>query len=158
MNQKHVLILLWLILLQAAPVSSVFSAVPPEGWKALRTNLHINEKTLTRLDGDTVSAWIYLVPRKGSNTLHAAKQQLKYMMKPSNDLEYIGHLSEIDCKRSLYRKLTTVFFRDDSNIIASHYWSSADWREIGDDNIFHDVYQAVCGLDNIAIRFDPEND
>ena len=158
MKQKPVMILLWLMLLQSVLVITAFSAVPPEGWKALRGNLYINEKTLTHLNDNTVSAWIYLIPRKGSDTYNAAGKQLRTMKKNSKDLEYIGYLTETDCGKSLYRKISTVFFRDDRNIIASSHRSHADWKEIENDSIFYDVYQTVCGKDQIAIRSDTEKD
>ncbi len=150
MKQKTAMILLWLILLQSTLVIPAFSAVPPEGWKALRDNLHLNVKTVTRLDGNTISAWIYLVPQKDSDTFLAAEQQLKALKKDSNDLEYIGYLSEIDCGKSRYRKITTVFFKDDSNIITSHQRSNAGWKGIEVNSIFHDLYLSVCGKEKMA--------
>ncbi|MBI5074032.1 MAG: hypothetical protein HZB62_02510 [Nitrospirae bacterium] len=144
MKQKPAMILLWLMLLASLSVIPAFSAVP-EGWKALRDDLHINEKTLTRLDNSAVSAWIYLFPQKGSDVFLAAGQQLKAMKKNSSDLEYIGYLSEIDCRKTHYRNTTTIYFRDDSNIIASRHRSNADWKQIEDNSIFHDLYLSVCG-------------
>jgi len=144
MRQKAATTLLWMMLLELTLLNPAFSAALPEGWKELRPNLHINEKTLTRIDGNTLSAWIYLAPRKGSDSYNAAKQQLRALNKNSNDLEYIGYLSEIDCRQSLYRKITTVFFKKDRNIIASRHLSKPEWREIGEDSMFDDVYQAVC--------------
>ena len=60
-----------------------------------------------------------------------------------------AHLSEIDCRKSLYRKIITVFFRDERNIIASSHRSHADWKEIENDSIFHDVYETVCGKEQM---------
>jgi len=156
MKQQTAILLLGMILLQSALIIPALSAVPPEEWKALRSNLHINEKTLTRIDGNTVSVWIYLAPRKDSDTFYAAGQQLKSMKKSSKDLEYIGYLSEIDCEKRVYRKITTVFFRDDRNIIASLHRAQGDWREIASSNIYPDVYQAACEKDKAAIRSETE--
>lgn len=138
--------------------SRAFSADQPDGWRTLKDNLYINEKTITRVDGNTVSAWIYRTPKKGSNTYQAAKQQLSSLRKDSRDLAYIGHLSEIDCGSKRYRKLTTIFFRDDRNIIASDHNADADWRKITDDSIYHDVSLAVCGKDRMTIQPYAEKD
>lgn len=150
MKRNIIMVLLWVMLLFPVSVSQVFSADRPEGWKALKGDLYINERTITRIDGNTISAWIYRIPRKGSNTLQAAKQQLTSVMKDGRDLEYIGYLSEIDCSKKLYRKLTTIFFRDDRNIIASDHSANADWRGITSDSIYHDVSLAVCGKDGMT--------
>ncbi len=156
MIQKTAMILVWMILLELTLVVPAFSSAIPEGWKALRANLHINEKTLTRIDRNTVSAWIYLAPRKGSDSYNAAKQQLRAMKKNSSDLEYIGYLSEIDCVQSRYRKITTVFFKKDRNIIASRHRLHPEWQEIDEDSMFDDVYQAVCEKEKMAISIDPK--
>ncbi|MBI5847886.1 MAG: hypothetical protein HZB31_08055 [Nitrospirae bacterium] len=153
MKQRPVMILMWLILLLSLPLIPAFSADLPDGWRALRDDLHINEKTVTRLDGATVSAWLYLFPHRGSDVFQAAEQQLKGMRKNSSDLEYIGYLSEIDCRMSRYRSITTIFFRDDSNIIASRHRSRADWRNIEDKSIYYDMYQSVCNEEKTAAMF-----
>jgi len=158
MKQKTLITLLYLMLLQSVLIVPAHAAVSSEGWKALRTNLYINEKTLTRLDGNIVSVWTYLVPRKGSDTYNAAREQLKSMKKNSRDLEYIGHLSEINCEKSVYRKITTVFFRNDRNIIASLHRAQGDWKEIAGSTVYPDVYQAVCGKDRSALRAEAEKD
>lgn len=150
MKQRTAILLLSLVLMLSMPAHPVFSAAAPEGWEALRDDLHMNVKTITRLDDTIVSAWIYLFPQKGSDTFHAAVRQLRTIQDNSSDLEYIGYLTEIHCGTNRYKKLTTIYFREDRNIIAAQHRRNPAWRKIEDNSMYQDLYQSVCGKDTAA--------
>ena len=108
------------------------SGVDSEGWTSLQKGLYINEKSLSRSADDKVSLWIKIVPEEDSALMYDARSHLMQDGKIYQALkyDYTGLFSEIDCPGKRYRKLMTIMYDVNKNIVDSEETSSTSWKDI----------------------------
>lgn len=122
----------------------VSSADVSEGWSRVRDNVFIKEKTITHLSNELHSLWIKVVPAKNSNLLFLSQLELKKLQKGDQEPEYLCYLSEIECGSLRHRKISTIYYRKDKNIIASQHNDNAKWESVIENGMIQDVYNTVC--------------
>ena len=113
-------------------------------WTPAGNDIYLNEQTLTHISGAVHSLWIRIVPDKDSSLYTRSTQLLRDMGKDHAALDYVGYLTEIDCKTVRYREILTMFYRKDKNIIGSLHKEGSPWQEITGDSMITDVYRTVC--------------
>lgn len=113
-------------------------------WTPIGKDIFLNEQTLTHISDAVHSLWVRIFPEKDSLLYNRSVQKLKDMGKDHTALAYIGYLTEIDCRNLRYREISTMFYRKDSNIIASLQNQELPWKEIPDNNMVRAVYRTVC--------------
>lgn len=135
---------LYTIIVALASVAPVSAAVDSEGWTGVGKRIYINRKTQTRISGDIHSLWIKIVPKKTGNLYLASRMRLLTMGHDPRGLEYIAFLAEMDCAAKLIRKLNTVYYQADKNIIASAYDEQAAWKNASPNSMLQNVFREVC--------------
>jgi hypothetical protein len=130
-----------LVLFSAMQVSA---AEDSRGWTTVKEGTFINEATLTHVTNEIHSLWVRIVPKKTDDIYLASQMQLVKMNKDERSLEYISYLAEIDCGSARQRKISTMFYNKDTNIIASIYTDRAQWKTIGNGGSSDPVYLNVC--------------
>ena len=113
-------------------------------WTPIGKNVFFNGQTLTHMSGGVHSLWVRIFPEKNSLLYDRSVQKLRDMGKDYTALAYIGYLTEIDCSSLRYREISTMFYRKDTNILASLQNQKPHWKEIPDNSMVHDVYRTVC--------------
>jgi len=134
------------IFIFVAAGSGYCAGVDSEGWTSLEKGLYINEKSLSRSDDGTINLWVKIVPEEGSDLMYEARDHLMQDGKIYQALkyDYSGLMSQIDCSRKRYRKLMTIMYDVNKNIVHSQETSSASWSDIPTGGSLDLVVAAVC--------------
>jgi hypothetical protein len=123
-----------------------FAGKDSEGWTSLKEDVYINGKSIAYPSNHTVSLWVKVVPDEDNDILLEVREQLMNKGRDDKALAYLysGILAEIDCSKNSHRKLLTILYDANKNIIHSADHPQASWTTITPGSSFHLVQTAVC--------------